>query len=488
MSFKKITEADLAGLGVIGMADAPGLAARAMQEKLEEVVRAAVIPAFNRLVEELAAKTAAESLGAADGEEESNVQAVLEKLSAAVGEALTAARLNEADGAEMVGARKGGEKSNVQAVLDLLAAEIAERAEELAAAIAEQVDGLSAAAAADRVNTEEAISTALQTALAYTNQMAFEAGSADMFRSVYDPDGHECDIYGYAREQAGAAAEEAAQTAREAAQAAAGAEAAAGTAQESADEARAYAQVLLSHTKSGTVHTLAGLDGRSGVLAAMFRATGGYAEGNTFKVDGTVYTAKMPDGEGLSDGAFASGSVVGVIIDTENKTVNFKGGGGVKLPALSNPAAAAQIFSGYEAIDGAGQAMTGTAGSSITKAATAARIEKGYQALTKAGVMLTGTLSAYKMATGSLSGFSSTSDKTVTKGSKIIAVVAEGTASGYEYTAGVATEGVTVKYGAYKTAAPAKYSTVEFSGNTATFSFRGTDSFTACNYFVFYQE
>ena len=266
---------------------------------------------------------------------------------------------------------------------------------ELAAEIAEQVDGLSAAAEVDRVNTEEAISTALQTALAYTNQMAFEAGSADMFRSVYDPDGHECDIYGYAREQAEAAAEEAVQTAREAARAAEDAETAAGTAQESADEARAYAQVLLAHTKSGTVHTLAGLDGRSGVLTAMFRATGGYAEGNTFKVDGTVYTAKMPDGEGLSDGAFASGSVVGVIIDTENKTVNFKGGGGVKLPALSNPAAAAQIFSGYEAIDGAGQAMTGTAGSSITKAATAARIEKGYQALTKAGVMLTGTMEPY---------------------------------------------------------------------------------------------
>ena len=66
MSFKKITEPDLAGLGVIGLPDAPGLSAAEMQAKMEEVIKNAVIPAFNRLIDELGAETAA-GLGAAIG-------------------------------------------------------------------------------------------------------------------------------------------------------------------------------------------------------------------------------------------------------------------------------------------------------------------------------------------------------------------------------------------------------------------------------------
>lgn len=36
-------------------------------------------------------------------------------------------------------------------------------------------------------------------------------------------------------------------------------------------------------------------------------------------------------------------------------------GGGIQLPALTNPAAAANIQSGYQAINGEGEVMTGTA-------------------------------------------------------------------------------------------------------------------------------
>lgn len=56
MTLKKITEADLAGKGVIGMADTPNLSAREMQEKVEEVVRDVVIPFFNANVERTASK------------------------------------------------------------------------------------------------------------------------------------------------------------------------------------------------------------------------------------------------------------------------------------------------------------------------------------------------------------------------------------------------------------------------------------------------
>lgn len=47
MSLKKITEADLAGKGVCGQADVPGLTAAEMQQKVEEIVRSVVIPTMN---------------------------------------------------------------------------------------------------------------------------------------------------------------------------------------------------------------------------------------------------------------------------------------------------------------------------------------------------------------------------------------------------------------------------------------------------------
>lgn len=56
MGLRKITEADLTGRGVIGMADTPNLSARRMQEKVEEVVRSVVIPVMNENAEKAATK------------------------------------------------------------------------------------------------------------------------------------------------------------------------------------------------------------------------------------------------------------------------------------------------------------------------------------------------------------------------------------------------------------------------------------------------
>lgn len=50
MEYKKITENDLVGKGVVGQPDTPALSALEMQNKVEEVVRDVVIPAFNGLV------------------------------------------------------------------------------------------------------------------------------------------------------------------------------------------------------------------------------------------------------------------------------------------------------------------------------------------------------------------------------------------------------------------------------------------------------
>ena len=56
MKLRKITNADLQGIGVIGMADTPNLSARQMQEKVEEVVRAVVIPIINENIDYTATK------------------------------------------------------------------------------------------------------------------------------------------------------------------------------------------------------------------------------------------------------------------------------------------------------------------------------------------------------------------------------------------------------------------------------------------------
>lgn len=75
------------------------------------------------------------------------------------------------------------------------------------------------------------------------------------------------------------------------------------------------------------------------------------------------------------------------------------GGGGVELPALVNPAAATDIVSGKEAIDGNGNKLTGTYTPptlsdllpALSNAATAADIASGKQAINAAGEVVTGT-------------------------------------------------------------------------------------------------
>ena len=53
MDYKKITDKELENVGVIGLGDTPELSTQEMQAKFEETVRSVVIPAFNRLVEDL---------------------------------------------------------------------------------------------------------------------------------------------------------------------------------------------------------------------------------------------------------------------------------------------------------------------------------------------------------------------------------------------------------------------------------------------------
>lgn len=53
MKYKKITEADLQGIGVIGLPDTPELSCEDMQAKFEQTAREVIIPRHNRLISAL---------------------------------------------------------------------------------------------------------------------------------------------------------------------------------------------------------------------------------------------------------------------------------------------------------------------------------------------------------------------------------------------------------------------------------------------------
>lgn len=118
----------------------------------------------------------------------------------------------------------------------------------------------------------------------------------------------------------------------------------------------------LAHSKSGTVHSLSGLNTDDTLVSIQFKATAAYTAGDTFRVDGTAYAPKMPNGKAPDGGFFVAGALVSAILDTEAGTVNFKGGGGLSDSdlALAN-ATAAKVFSGFKFYAGDKTLKTGTA-------------------------------------------------------------------------------------------------------------------------------
>lgn len=83
----------------------------------------------------------------------------------------------------------------------------------------------------------------------------------------------------------------------------------------------------LTHSKSGTVHTLSDLPTGQGIYQCQFIATNTFYKNDTFN----GFSVK-PTGEeySLPDKAFISGDLVSVIVDTRNHKLGFKIGGGSK--------------------------------------------------------------------------------------------------------------------------------------------------------------
>lgn len=87
MAFTKITNADTANKGVVGLPDTPGLSATNMQKKFDELATDVIIPKHNSHIDELEATTAAASIGAtatAHSVGQTTVQGVLNSLDSAI--------------------------------------------------------------------------------------------------------------------------------------------------------------------------------------------------------------------------------------------------------------------------------------------------------------------------------------------------------------------------------------------------------------------
>lgn len=119
--------------------------------------------------------------------------------------------------------------------------------------------------------------------------------------------------------------------------------------------------MVLNHSKSGTVHNLTGFGDAEGSVISVFKASANYVAGDTIKIDDTSYTIKLSNGENADDNLFVSGATVEIIVDTENKIVNFKAGGGLsdaKLAAAN--AAPGDVRTGKKFYAGDKEVKTGT--------------------------------------------------------------------------------------------------------------------------------
>lgn len=83
----------------------------------------------------------------------------------------------------------------------------------------------------------------------------------------------------------------------------------------------------LGYSKEGAEHKLTGLAGLTGIFSAIFRAEDTYNEGDLVSIDGEQFTIQLTNGDIPGNELFVSGAVVPIIVDMEEKKVNFKAGG-----------------------------------------------------------------------------------------------------------------------------------------------------------------
>ena len=271
MAFERITDGDMRGKGNLGRPDTPGVDTAEMQRILDELPREVIVPAFNRLAEQLEAENAASALGAS-----------------------------------VPGSLPEDTPATVQGVL--------EAALQKSEAHHKRTDNPHAVTAAQTgAYTKEETEAAI-------GQRVVEIGAGDMARAIYDPAGEKRDVFAAIREAvAGAGHMEKAVYAAKGEAGAVDRALTADTALAADDGVKVY-----THTKSGSVHDFAGTgpNGRA-------RMTADVEKGDTFTVNGVPVTAWMGTEEAATvmAGSPWNGRWLTFVLDGE--TINFEGGDGL---------------------------------------------------------------------------------------------------------------------------------------------------------------
>ena len=271
MSFTRITDGGMKGKGVVGQANNPGLSTLEMQKSVEQIPREVIVPAFNRLAEQLEAENAASALGAS-----------------------------------VPGSLPEDTPATVQGVL--------EAALQKSEAHHKRTDNPHAVTAAQTgAYTKEETEAAI-------GQRVVEIGAGDMARAIYDPAGEKRDVFAAIREAvAGAGHMEKAVYAAKGEAGAVDRALTADTALAADDGVKVY-----THTKSGSVHDFAGTgpNGRA-------RMTADVEKGDTFTVNGVPVTAWMGTEEAATVMAGSPWNGRWLTFVRDGETINFEGGDGL---------------------------------------------------------------------------------------------------------------------------------------------------------------
>lgn len=182
MAFKKITDTDVKGKGNVGRPDTPGVSTAEMQRIMDEIPREVIIPAFNALIDALADKTSAATLGitAPEGIAGSTVQEVVNALLAYVN-----AHKNDQENPHAVTAAQVDAYTKKQTD------------DAINKKIAEIGSGDMAQAVYDPTGQRKDVFAAINTAIT-------EALVATMLRATYDPQGKNTDVFAYTDEKSAA--------------------------------------------------------------------------------------------------------------------------------------------------------------------------------------------------------------------------------------------------------------------------------------------
>lgn len=85
--------------------------------------------------------------------------------------------------------------------------------------------------------------------------------------------------------------------------------------------------VILTHSKSGTVHSLTGDITDNPLVIGVFKAVANFSSGDTFSFNGTTFESNTESGDVLPNMAFKQGSTVMMTMNLSDHQLSFKSGG-----------------------------------------------------------------------------------------------------------------------------------------------------------------